>query len=126
MSGLWPEAVGQKPSVLTLRRLPSRFCSRYIGIARAVGDGCGSAIGTSGSSSRWRTLSICGCTSTAVRMRPAPAIQRPYRPEAEGRLALPKHEFGLDVIALIGTLRYQEHQSVPEIHRTARAAGEWR
>jgi hypothetical protein len=56
-------------------------------------------------------------------MRPVPAIQRPYRPEAEGRLGLPKHEFGLDVIALIGTLRYQEHQSVPEIHRTLRGRG---
>src|SRR5687768_12910094 len=31
---------------------------------------------------------------------------RPYRPEAEGALALPHHEFGLDVIALIGALRY--------------------
>jgi len=52
-----------------------------------------------------------------------PRYHRPYRPEAEGRLALPKHEFGLDVIALIGTLRYQEHQSVPEIHRTLRGRG---
>lgn len=42
---------------------------------------------------------------------------RPYRPEAEGRFALPHHEFGLDVIALIGTLRYAEHRTVPEIHR---------
>src|SRR6266403_1784780 len=33
---------------------------------------------------------------------------RPYRPESEGRFALPKHEFGLDVIALVGTLRYAE------------------
>jgi hypothetical protein len=41
---------------------------------------------------------------------------RPYRPESEGRFALPKHEFGLDVIALVGTLRYAEHRSVPEIH----------
>jgi hypothetical protein len=39
-----------------------------------------------------------------------------YRPEAEGKWALPQHEFGLDVIALCGTLRYQEHRSVPEIH----------
>jgi RNA polymerase sigma factor (TIGR02999 family) len=29
-----------------------------------------------------------------------PAYRRPYRPEAEGRLALPRHEFGLDVVAL--------------------------
>src|SRR6516164_6349047 len=42
---------------------------------------------------------------------------RPYRPEAEGRLALPHSEFGLDVIALIGALRYAEHRTVPEIHR---------
>jgi hypothetical protein len=38
------------------------------------------------------------------------------RPEAEGRLALPQHEFGLDVVALIGSLRYTQHRSVPEIH----------
>ena len=40
----------------------------------------------------------------------------PLRPEQEGRFALPEHEFGLDVIALIGTLRYAQHRSVPEIH----------
>ena len=43
------------------------------------------------------------------------AYKKPYRPEAEGSLALPRHEFGLDVIALIGRLRYAEHRSVPEI-----------
>jgi hypothetical protein len=43
------------------------------------------------------------------------AYLRPYRPEAEGRLALPHHEFGLDVVALIGQLRYTEHRSIPEI-----------
>jgi Transposase, Mutator family len=41
--------------------------------------------------------------------------KKPYRPEAEGSFALPRHEFGLDVIALIGRLRYAEHRSVPEI-----------
>ena len=40
-----------------------------------------------------------------------------WRPEAEAALALPQHEFGLDVIALAGTLRNREHRSVPEIHR---------
>src|SRR6478736_5918154 len=34
---------------------------------------------------------------------------RPYRPEAEG------------VIALVGMLRHREHRSVPEIHQTLRA-----
>jgi hypothetical protein len=43
------------------------------------------------------------------------AHKRPYRPEAEGSVALPRHEFGLDVIAVIGRLRYAEHRSVPEI-----------
>ncbi len=38
------------------------------------------------------------------------------RPEREGRYALPQHEFGLDVIALVGSLRPAEHRSVPEIH----------
>src|SRR6266536_4171311 len=42
---------------------------------------------------------------------------RPYRPEEEGRWALPHGEFGLDVIALIGTLRYTAHRSIPEIHQ---------
>jgi hypothetical protein len=44
----------------------------------------------------------------------------PYRPEAEGRFALPHHEFGLDVIAQIGQWRYREQRSVPEIHRQLR------
>lgn len=49
--------------------------------------------------------------------------RRPYRPEAEGALALPHHEFGLDVIATVGALRYTQHQSVPEIHLNLRARG---
>jgi hypothetical protein len=51
-----------------------------------------------------------------------PAHKKPYRPEAEGRFALPHHEFGLDVVALVGRLRYAEHRSVPEIrtHRVGR------
>jgi hypothetical protein len=52
-----------------------------------------------------------------------PRYHQPYRPEAEGSLALPQHEFGLDVIALVGSLRYQEHRSVPEIHQALREQG---
>ena len=33
----------------------------------------------------------------------------PLRPEAEGRLALPHHEFGVDVLALVGRLRHATH-----------------
>ena len=50
---------------------------------------------------------------------PNPACSRyhqPVRPEEEGAWALPHGEFGLDVIAHIGALRYREHRSVPEIH----------
>src|SRR4029079_18489796 len=47
----------------------------------------------------------------------------PYRPEAEGAIVLPQHEFGLDVIALVGAWRYREHRSVPEIHRALRERG---
>lgn len=48
---------------------------------------------------------------------------RPHRPEEEGSWALPQSEFGLDVIALIGALRYAEHRSVPEIHTELRGRG---
>ncbi len=56
-----------------------------------------------------------------VRRCANPSCERfhvPYRPEAEGAFALPEHEFGLDVIALVGSLRHAEHRSVPEIHRS--------
>src|SRR5947207_8631359 len=46
-----------------------------------------------------------------------PRYRRPYRPEAEAHFALPHHEFGLDVVALVGRLRHAEHRSVPEIHK---------
>jgi hypothetical protein len=49
-----------------------------------------------------------------------PQVQQPYRPEAEGRLAFPKHELGRDVIALVGTLRHAQHRSLPEIQQELR------
>jgi hypothetical protein len=57
------------------------------------------------------SLTIRRCRNAAC-----PAYRRPYRPEQEGRVALPRHEFGLDVVALAGALRYAEHRSVPEVH----------
>jgi hypothetical protein len=36
---------------------------------------------------------------------------------------LPKHEFGLDVIAWVGTLRYAQHRSLPEIYQHLRHRG---
>jgi hypothetical protein len=64
------------------------------------------------------TLQIRRCLNRAC-----PQFHRPYRPEAEGRLALPKHEFGLDIIACVGTLRYAQHRSLPEIHEHLRYRG---
>jgi hypothetical protein len=40
-----------------------------------------------------------------------------YAPEAESRLVLPHYSFGLDIIALIGELRYSEHKSISEIDK---------
>lgn len=62
---------------------------------------------------------VCRLTVTVLRC-PNPACSRyhqPVRPEEEGAWALPHGEFGLDVIAHIGSLRYREHRSVPEIHQ---------
>jgi hypothetical protein len=64
------------------------------------------------------TLQIRRCLN-----RTCPQFRRPYRPEEEGRLALPKHEFGLDVIAWVGTLRYAQHRSLPDIHAHLRHRG---
>ena len=52
-----------------------------------------------------------------------PRFLRPYRPEAEPHFALPYHEFGLDVMALVGRLRHAEHRSIPEIHRELTGRG---
>jgi hypothetical protein len=46
-----------------------------------------------------------------------PQVGKPYRPEEEGRLALPKHEVGLDVLALVGTLRSAQPRRVPASHQ---------
>src|SRR5450755_3274846 len=47
----------------------------------------------------------------------------PYRAEEEGAWALPHGEFGLDIITVIGQLRYGEHRSIPEIHQRLRQRG---
>ena len=52
-----------------------------------------------------------------------PGYHKPYRPECEGGWALPKHEFGLDVLAAIGYQRYRHHRTVGEIHAYLQAAG---
>jgi hypothetical protein len=64
------------------------------------------------------TLSIRRCHNPDC-----PRLLRPYRPEAEPHFALPYHEFGLDVMALVGRLRHAEHRSIPEIHQELTGRG---
>jgi hypothetical protein len=76
-----------------------------------------------------RTLvTLSGTVRLRLRIRrcEAPGCPRfhvPFRPEAEGALALPQHEFGLDVVALVGVLRHRDHRSVPEVHAALRGRG---
>jgi hypothetical protein len=51
-----------------------------------------------------------------------PRLHRPYRPEAEGALALPQHEFGLDVMALVGALRHRDHRRLSAVSPTCSTA----
>ena len=64
------------------------------------------------------TLTIRRCPNPDCRR-----FLRPYRPEAEPHFALPYHEFGLDVMALVGRRRHAEHRSIPEIHRELTGRG---
>src|SRR5919199_1746643 len=76
-----------------------------------------------------RTLvTLSGAVRLRLRIRRCeapgcPRFHAPYRPEAEGALALPQHEFGLDVLALVGRLRHRGHRNVPEIHAALRGRG---
>ena len=66
------------------------------------------------------------CLSLTVRrchQEACPRYHHPYRPEEEGRWALPYGEYGLDVIALVGMLRYRHHHSLAELHRAIRDRG---
>jgi len=66
------------------------------------------------------------CLSLTVRrcqQEACPRYHRPYRPEAEGQWALPHGEYGLDVIALVGMLRYRQHYSLAELHQALRDRG---
>lgn len=55
------------------------------------------------------------------RNRACSRYQQPYRPEEEGRWALPHGECGLDVSALVGRLRSREQRSISEIHQQLEA-----
>lgn len=64
------------------------------------------------------TLPVYRC-----RNQGCPRFHQATRPEEEGGWALPHGEFGLDVIALVGTLRYQEQRSIAQIHQELQRRG---
>jgi hypothetical protein len=67
----------------------------------------------------WRlTLRVRRCRNVTC-----PQYHQPSRPEEAGAWALPQGEFGLDVLALVGQLRYREQRSVPQIHQALQARG---
>ena len=82
---------------------------------------CGHLLWTTDSKHRTVTT-LDAVTRLSLRLRRCPnpdcsRYHRPCRPEGEALVALPHHEFGLDVLALVGRLRHAEHRSVPEIHQ---------
>jgi hypothetical protein len=64
------------------------------------------------------TLQMRRCLTPAC-----PQVRTPYRPAAAGRLALPKHAFGRDVLTGIGTPRDAHHPSVPTLPQALVARG---
>jgi len=52
-------------------------------------------------------VTLRGLVHLRLTIRRCGHYPRAWRPEAEDALALPQHKFGLDVVALIGSLRYR-------------------
>jgi hypothetical protein len=107
------------------RRRPER--ERVLAPVRQGCPGCGGHMRLRYENRR-TLVTLSGAVRLRLRVRRCEAsgcarFHVPYRPEAEGALALPQHEFGLDVIALVGLLRHREHRSVPEIHAALRERG---
>src|ERR687884_1490790 len=112
---------------VSARRRPERERERVLLPLRQACPGCGGHMPL-----RYENRRHLVMLSGAVRLRlkirrceapNCPRFHVPYRPEAESALALPQHEFGLDVIVLVGLLRHREHRSVPEIHAALRGRG---
>ena len=100
---------------------PAATAERTLRVHHAACPHCGTRTWASHVGRR-TVRTLAGVTAFRLHVRSCqnpdcPRYHRPYRPEEEGRIALPRHEFGLDVIALVGALRYQQHRSVPEIHK---------
>jgi hypothetical protein len=106
---------------------PAPFLQQVLTPSQHCCWGCGTTLWVAYHTARTVTTLDGLCRLTLVvrrcRNRDCPLYHRPYRPEEEGKWALPHGEFGLDVIALVGTLRYTAHRSIPEIHQTLRDRG---
>src|SRR5262245_36751424 len=100
---------------------PAPSIAQHVSALRADCPDCGRLTRAADSSRRTiaalEAVTRLNLSARRCRIPDCPAHLRPCRPEAEGRLGLPHPEFGLDVVALVGRLRYPEHRSVPEIHR---------
>src|SRR5881397_1348867 len=108
---------------LSARARPDR--ERVLRPARQLCPGCGGPMRLRYENRRTLVL-LTGAVRLQIRRCEREGCARyrvAYRPEAEGAIALPRHEFGLDVIALVGVLRHREHRSVPEIHAILRQRG---
>ena len=111
------------------RRTPRPEATQQVTLrpSQQVCESCGGALWVAHHTKRTITtlkgvydlrLVVCQCHN-----RKCEKYHQRYRPEEEGSWALPHGEFGLDVIALVGALRFREHRSVPEIHQELQRAG---
>jgi hypothetical protein len=103
----------------TPRLQPTHACP--LAVQRTLCATCGTTLHVAHLASRtirkldavWRlTMPLKRCLNPHC-----PCIRKLCRPEEEGAWALPHGEFGFDVIALIGQLRYGQHRSISEIHQ---------
>src|SRR5262249_23504861 len=98
---------------LTLRHLACVACGKRLSVAHLAQRTIRRL------DSVWRlTLTLRRCRNARCRR-----YRVLCRPEEEGRWALPHGEFGFDVVALVGQLRYAQHRSIPEIHHELRRRG---
>lgn len=114
-----------------VRRSPQPVATkdRCLECVRQECPGCGTQMWNDYNNYR-RVRTLEGVVQLQLKIRRCPNIEceryhKPYRPEAEGRWALPHQELGLDVIALVGGLRHQEHRSVREIHQQLQQQNLW-